>query len=41
MLATELCGVTLKNPVIAASGTFGFGKEYAEIFDISPGGHLL
>lgn len=35
MLATELCGVTLKNPVIAASGTFGFGKEYAEIFDIS------
>ena len=35
MLATELCGVNLKNPVIAASGTFGFGKEYAEIFDIS------
>ncbi len=27
--------VTLKNPVIAASGTFGFGREYAEIFDIS------
>lgn len=25
----------LKNPVIAASGTFGFGREYGEIFDVS------
>ena len=31
----EICGVKLKNPVIAASGTFGFGKEYNEIYDIS------
>ncbi len=34
-LATSLLGVTLKNPVIAASGTFGFGHEYAELFDVS------
>jgi hypothetical protein len=26
---------TFKNPVIAASGTFGFGREYAEIYNIS------
>lgn len=35
MLSTVLNGVLLKNPVIAASGTFGFGKEYAAFFDIS------
>lgn len=31
----ELCGVTLDNPVIPASGTFGFGYEFAEIYDIN------
>ncbi len=34
-LSVNLCGVTLKNPVIPASGTFGFGREYNEIYDIS------
>lgn len=34
-LSVKVCGVTLKNPVIAASGTFGFGREYDEIYDIS------
>ena len=34
-LKVEICGVQLKNPVIAASGTFGFGREYDEIYDIS------
>jgi dihydroorotate dehydrogenase (NAD+) catalytic subunit len=34
MLETNLCGVTLKNPVIAASGTFGFGAEYGQLFDV-------
>ena len=34
-LELTLCGVALKNPVIAASGTFGFGHEYAEVFDVS------
>ena len=35
MLKTVLNGVTLKNPVITASGTFGFGQEYDQFFDIS------
>ncbi len=34
-LTTTLLGVEMKNPVIAASGTFGFGHEYAEVFDVS------
>ena len=33
-LSVELCGVQLKNPVIAASGTFGFGREFHELYDI-------
>lgn len=35
MISVNICGVNLKNPVIAASGTFGFGEEYSEIFDVS------
>lgn len=31
----DLCGVTIDNPVIPASGTFGFGYEFAEIYDIN------
>ncbi len=34
-LRVNLCGVELKNPVIPASGTFGFGREFDEIYDIS------
>ena len=34
-LGVELCGIALDNPVIAASGTFGYGYEFAEIFDIN------
>lgn len=34
-LQVEICGVKFKNPVIAASGTFGFGREYNEIYNIS------
>lgn len=30
-----LCGVKLDNPVIPASGTFGFGYEFAELYDIN------
>ena len=33
-LSVNLCGVKLKNPVIAASGTFGFGREFDELYDI-------
>ena len=32
---TTLCGLELDNPVIPASGTFGFGYEFAEIYDIN------
>ncbi len=35
LLKTEFLGVQMKNPVIAASGTFGFGREYEEYFDPS------
>jgi len=31
----NICGVEFKNPIIAASGTFGVGREYSEYFDIS------
>ena len=34
-LNTELCGITLENLVIPASGTFGFGREFAELYDIN------
>ena len=34
-LSVDLCGITLDNPVIPASGTFGYGYEYAELFDIN------
>ncbi len=32
---TVLCGIELDNPVIPASGTFGFGYEFAELYDIN------
>ena len=34
-LSVDLAGVTLKNPVVVASGTFGFGREYGQFFDLS------
>ncbi len=34
-LSVELCGVKLDNPVIPASGTFGFGREHNEFYDIN------
>ena len=34
-LKTNLCGIELDNPLIPASGTFGFGYEFAEIYDIN------
>ena len=33
-LSINLCGVNFKNPVIAASGTYGFGREFNELYDI-------
>ena len=34
-MSVELAGVRLKNPVITASGTFGFGREYGEFVDLN------
>jgi dihydroorotate dehydrogenase (NAD+) catalytic subunit len=34
VLSVNICGVNFKNPVIAASGTFGFGAEYGEIYEV-------
>ena len=34
-LKVELCGITLDNPVIPASGTFGYGYEFAGLYDIN------
>lgn len=34
-LSLKFCGVRMKNPVIAASGTYGFGREFDKLYDIS------
>ncbi len=34
-LSVTLCGVKMDNPIVPASGTFGFGAEYAEFYDIN------
>ena len=34
-IAVDIAGLRLKNPVIAASGTFGFGREYSEYIDLN------
>ena len=34
-LSVTLCGIELDNPVIPASGTFGYGHEFAELYDIN------
>ncbi len=34
-LSVNICGVEFKNPIIAASGTFGFGREFSELYPLS------
>lgn len=34
-LSVSLCGIELENPVIPASGTFGYGYEFADLYDIN------
>lgn len=34
-LTTNLCGVQIDNPIIPASGTFGYGYEFADLYDIN------
>lgn len=40
-LATSLCGIPLRTPVLAASGTFGYGIEFAELLDLNQLGGLV
>jgi dihydroorotate dehydrogenase (NAD+) catalytic subunit len=40
-LAATLCGIRLRNPVIAASGTFGYGLEFRELVDLNALGGLV
>jgi dihydroorotate dehydrogenase (NAD+) catalytic subunit len=40
-LAVTLCGVPLRNPVLAASGTFGYGLEFARLVDLNALGGLV
>jgi dihydroorotate dehydrogenase (NAD+) catalytic subunit len=40
-LATSLCGVPLKNPVLAASGTYAYGVEFADLVDLSSLGGIV
>ena len=34
-MSANLAGMTMKNPIVVASGTFGFGHEYGEFYDLS------
>lgn len=34
-MKTSICGIELENPVMAASGTFGYGREFAQLYDIN------
>lgn len=40
-LATTLCGIALRNPVLAASGTFGYGVEFASLLDLNQLGGIV
>ncbi len=40
-LSVELAGIKLKNPVLTASGTFGYGEEYAEFVDLNKLGGVI
>jgi len=41
VLATSLCGIALKNPVLAASGTFGYGLEFEKIVRLDDLGGIV
>ncbi|MBF0328738.1 MAG: dihydroorotate dehydrogenase [Nitrospirae bacterium] len=40
-LAVDIAGLKLKNPVMTASGTFGYGEEYADYFDLNALGAIV
>jgi dihydroorotate dehydrogenase (NAD+) catalytic subunit len=40
-LSVELAGIRLKNPILTASGTFGYGEEYSRVFDVGALGGII
>ncbi len=40
-VAVEIAGVRFKNPVLTASGTFGYGVEFADLMDLSSIGGIV
>jgi dihydroorotate dehydrogenase (NAD+) catalytic subunit len=40
-LSTQLCGIPLSNPIIAASGTYGYGVEFASVTDLNAVGGIV
>jgi dihydroorotate dehydrogenase (NAD+) catalytic subunit len=40
-LATSVCGISLKNPVLAASGTYGYGVEFKALVDLNALGGII
>ena len=40
-LSVDLAGIRLRNPVVTASGTFGYGSEYADLVPLSQLGALV
>jgi len=40
-LAVEVGGISMKNPVMTASGTFGYGQEFASLFDLNRLGGII
>ena len=40
-LSVKLGNITLKNPVMTASGTFGYGEEFEDFFDIGSLGGIV
>jgi dihydroorotate dehydrogenase (NAD+) catalytic subunit len=40
-LSTTLCGVPLRTPILAASGTFAYGVEFKDLMDLSEVGGIV
>ncbi len=41
LLKTEICGIKMQTPILAASGTFGFGEEFSDFVDLKKLGGVM
>ena len=41
LLKTEICGIKMQTPILSASGTFGFGEEFANFVDLAQMGGVV